>query len=316
MKLFYTLVLLTVFVLLFFKDLPVSLHLLLSSFIMGSFFIWRKKYQTAPLLNIKKAIVLTSFFLLLFSLSSPFSIALTVIAMIGYMTDMFSSYQQYIFVANRESSASREIQKNNELFQALRAERHDFIKHVSAVSYLLETNQRQQAQEYIQDYVEALNDTHSYIQGEHSHVASVVHQSKNQAHTWGIHMNVQLDSPLSQLPLKHLDQMNLIMNLLHNALEAAHSSEKKEITVSSMIRSGIYILEVSNSTAPLSRERQDHLFTSFHVTEKKERHEGLGTWIISELVSNYHGRLEYTYHDLTLSIKIKFPIVVSSKQAT
>ncbi len=56
----------------------------------------------------------------------------------------------------------------------------------SAVSYLLETNQRQQAQEYIQDYVEALNDTHSYIQGEHSHVASVVHQSKNQAHTWGI----------------------------------------------------------------------------------------------------------------------------------
>ena len=38
MKLFYTLVLLTVFVLLFFKDLPVSLHLLLSSFIIGSFF--------------------------------------------------------------------------------------------------------------------------------------------------------------------------------------------------------------------------------------------------------------------------------------
>ena len=163
MKLFYILVLLTVFVLLFFKDLPVSLHLLLSSFIIGSFFIWRKKYQTAPLINIKKAIVITSFFLLLFSLSSPFSVSLTVIAMIGYMTDMFSSYQQYIFVTNRESSASREIQKNNELFQALRAERHDFIKHVSAVSYLLETNQRQQAQEYIQDYVEALNDTHSYI---------------------------------------------------------------------------------------------------------------------------------------------------------
>ncbi len=54
MKLFYTLVLLIVLVLLFFKDLPVSLHLLLSSFIIGSFFIWRKKYQTAPSLTIKK----------------------------------------------------------------------------------------------------------------------------------------------------------------------------------------------------------------------------------------------------------------------
>ncbi|MFP7733821.1 GHKL domain-containing protein [Priestia aryabhattai] len=64
-------------------------------------------------------------------------------------------------------------------------------------------------------------------------------------------MNIHLDSPLLQLPLKHLDQMNLIMNLLHNALEAAHSSEKKKVTVSSMIRSGIYILEISNSTALL-----------------------------------------------------------------
>jgi len=183
MKLFYTLVLLTVLMLLFFKDLPVSLHLILSAFIVGSFFIWRKKYRTVPSINIKKAIVLTSFFLLLFGLSSPLSIILAVIALIGYMTDMLSSYQQYIFVSNRESNTSHEIQKSNGLFQTLRAERHDFIKHVSAVSYLLETNQVQQAQTYIKDYVEALNDTHSYIQGEHSHVASVIHQSKNQAHT-------------------------------------------------------------------------------------------------------------------------------------
>ncbi len=89
-----------------------------------------KEISNSSFNKYKKAIVMTSFFLLLFSLSSPFSIGLTVIAMIGYMTDMFSSYQQYIFVTNRESSASREIQKNNELFQALRAERHDFIKHV------------------------------------------------------------------------------------------------------------------------------------------------------------------------------------------
>ncbi|WP_110111606.1 GHKL domain-containing protein [Bacillus sp. CGMCC 1.16541] len=210
------------------------------------------------------------------------------------------------------NEAFSELAATDELFRSVRAERHDYMKHISTVHYLVETNQIEEAKSYLQAYVGAVGDVSSYIKGEAAHVASVLHRVTREAKQENITLSLQCMVPLSALPLQPIDQVNLLMNLLENSVDAAKQSEQKEITIKTSTHGGIYMMEVINSTPPLSHERQEHLFSQFQITEKGGHHEGLGTWIIKETVNNYRGHLDYAYKPPYLGIKIKVPIVTNS----
>jgi LytT family two-component system sensor histidine kinase NatK len=73
------------------------------------------------------------------------------------------------------------------------------------------------------------------------------------------------------------------------------------------------VIELSNSTLPLPKEIIDSLFHASGQTTKEGDHQGLGTYIISKIVKAYHGKLEYTYLNHTLTIKIKLPIITKNQ---
>ncbi|MDT2047642.1 GHKL domain-containing protein [Bacillus sp. 1780r2a1] len=241
--------------------------------------------------------------------SSIVSLLLLAVLLIYYF-ETAKLHKQIYLTNKREMAASSELSKTNDSFQQIRGERHDFMKHISAVSYLIDSNQYEKANEYIKHYVDALYNTNTYMKGESGHIASVLYQWKQQAVQHNIELVFQLDYPLSQLPISKLDQMNLLINLLENAFDAAICTDKKQIKITSFVKSGIYILEVTNSTPSLSNELQDQLFKQFNQTTKLGSHEGLGTFVIHELVQQYNGYLDYLYQNQRLTIKVKFPIVV------
>jgi len=208
----------------------------------------------------------------------------------------------------------------NEEFKKIRAQRHDFLKHVNTINHLLWKNENHELKEYFQNLLSEYHAANMSIKGEDGHIAATLLQSFQKGTNAGVKVTYDLDVPMSRLPLKPVDQIKLIGNLLDNAIEAAEeylqSGEedwKPEVSVKTEIYSGIFILEIRNHAHFYNPKILDSLFQTFEVSTKDpSQHEGIGTYIISNLVKNYHGKLTYSYKKPILSIKIKIPIIIGN----
>nr|WP_275695664.1 GHKL domain-containing protein [Fredinandcohnia sp. SECRCQ15] len=112
--------------------------------------------------------------------------------------------------------------------------------------------------------------------------------------------------------MEAVDQIKLIANLLDNAIDAAldFKSSSPRITVITHKYGGIYILEISNHAQFEDTKVLDNLFGKYDISSKSGNHEGLGTFIIANLVKKYNGKLTYQYRASVLTIRIKLPIIV------
>lgn len=211
-----------------------------------------------------------------------------------------------------------------ELMNEIRSERHDFIKHIQAIEHL----SRQQENEILAQYLDELNSDiqriNATVRGEKGHMASLLIHIAEESNRSHVRVRYDLEVPLSSLPMGLIEQTKLAGNLLENALEAATKYAERHdqayIEVYSSIRSGLYLLEVRNSTLPIPGEVLDQLFkhpvpSSKEIGSRRWMH-GIGTYVIAETVKKHTGTLEFSYQPPWMSVKVKIPVLkeMSAKQ--
>ena len=202
----------------------------------------------------------------------------------------------------------------NETFRIVRSERHDFLKHVSAIHYLLEHERNQEAKDYLDQLVDGYEETNLSIKGERGVVAGVLHQVYRRAKGSGIEVVYDFDLPLSTLPLSDQEMVTFVGNLLSNSLDACEEWQqqtKKQgiITLQFYKRSGLYIFICKNNSLPIPAEVLDQLFKTYGHTTKKGDHQGLGTKMIHEVVKKHGGFLDFIYKDQEFAVKTKIPAI-------
>lgn len=189
-----------------------------------------------------------------------------------------------------------------------------FLKHTSALHYMLENQSYGEAHKYLDQLVEGYKETNLSIQGERGSVAGVLHQGYRKGKAKGIEIVYDLETAISSLPLKDSDLTALIGNIIGNALDACKewqeaTGKQSHITLQAYKRSGLFILNCKNDTLPLPNSVLDHLFTKRAKTTKLGNHKGLGTQIIADIVKKHNGHLDYVYKDETFTLHIKLPAI-------
>ncbi|MFJ7977223.1 sensor histidine kinase [Peribacillus sp. NPDC096379] len=202
----------------------------------------------------------------------------------------------------------------NETFRVVRSERHDFLKHVSAIHFMLENEQNGEAKAYLDDLVDGYKETNLSIKGEKGMVAGILHQMYQRAQDAGISVVYDLDLPLSTLPLSDKEIVTLVGNLLSNSIDACEewqSEHKKEALLSLQLykRSGLYVLICKNHSKPIPTPILDSLFETYGKTTKTGEHEGLGTKLIHDVIKEHHGFLDFVYKEEEFTVKIKIPAI-------
>lgn len=202
----------------------------------------------------------------------------------------------------------------NETFRIVRSERHDFLKHVSAIHFMLENKKTVEAKQYLDELVEGYEETNLSIKGERGIVAGVLHQMYRRAKAAGIEVVYDFDLPLSTLPFPDSEMVKLIGNLLSNSIDASEvwqieHKEQAAITLQFYKRSGLFLLICKNQSLPLPADILDGLYHSYGKTTKPDGHEGLGTKIIKDIVDGHNGFLDFVYKDEEFTVKIKFPAI-------
>ena len=202
----------------------------------------------------------------------------------------------------------------NETFRIVRGERHDFLKHVSALHLVLENGKRHEAKNYMDQLVDGYEETNLSIKGERGVVAAILHQMYRQAKSKGLEVIYDLDLPLSTLPISDHDIVTIIGNLLSNSIDASEDWQKvhqqqAQLTLQFYKRSGLYLLICKNSSLPIPTEILDQLFQTYGKTTKGNSHEGLGTKLIHDVVNQYQGYLDFVYKEKEFTVKIKIPAI-------
>ena len=203
----------------------------------------------------------------------------------------------------------------NETFRIVRSQRHDFLKHVTALQFMMEREEMKAAQEYMSELVDGFVETNLSIKGEKGVAAGILHQTYRRAKASGMEVFYQLDVPLSSMPLKDTDLVALIGNVLDNAREAAEAWQNEKegtarISLESYKRGGVYILICTNSCLPIPNEILDGLYKKQGMSTKEGMHEGLGTKVIANLIKKHQGFLDFTYKNEKFILKLKVPAIV------
>ncbi|CAG9606925.1 sensor histidine kinase [Pseudoneobacillus rhizosphaerae] len=217
-------------------------------------------------------------------------------------------------LTKNSSEHDAQLEQINETFRVVRSERHDFLKHISAIHFMLDNNKPNDAKHYLDELVESYEETNLSIKGESGVVASVLHQAYLRARKSGIEVIYDLDLPLSTLPLSDQKIVTLIGNLLSNSLDACEEWQVLRRKPSTVIvefykRSGLYILLCKNNSLPIPVKIVDELFSSYGKTTKGGAHEGLGTKIIKDIVEEHQGFLDFVHKGEEFEVKIKVPAI-------
>ncbi|WP_231687689.1 sensor histidine kinase [Bacillus sp. CHD6a] len=220
------------------------------------------------------------------------------------------------FIRLQRELAQHEEQRAhiNETFRIVRSERHDFLKHVSAVHFMLENDKAPEAKLYLDDLVENYEETNYSIRGERGVVAGVLHQMYRRGKAAGVSVVYDLDLPLSTLPIGDQQIVGLLGNLLDNSLDACEEWQRERggqaiLTLQFYKRSGLYILICRNHTLPVPVNVLDSLFDTYGHTTKGGGHEGLGTKIMKDIVEEHQGFLDFVCKDEEFTVKIKIPAI-------
>ena len=212
--------------------------------------------------------------LLYFFMNQGAGYAIVALLFIGQELIRLSAGKKGIRHIREQELMMEERNRFNETFRIVRSQRHDFLKHVTALQFMLERQEMKAAKEYMSELVDGFVETNLSIKGEKGVAAGILHQTYQQAKASGIEVSYQLDVPLSSIPLKDTDLVALIGNVLDNAREAAEAWQNEKegtarISLESYKRSGVYILICTNSCLPIPNEILDGLYKKQGMSTKE-----------------------------------------------
>lgn len=166
----------------------------------------------------------------------------------------------------------------------VRTLRHDLRNHLTVLLGLIESGERERAEDYLQQIVgsPALKGSRQ-ICGNPAANAVLAAKIEEMARC-GLHGDFQISLP-ENLPVAEIDLCALLGNALDNAMEAAVKAENKSVTVRCRADKGMLMLKVRNA---LAGDERDDLAT----TKADKKYHGFGLAGMREIAARYGGILE------------------------
>lgn len=217
-----------------------------------------------------------------------------------------------ITISDREKAELRLLQAQTEyekekytelaeLYEQVRAVRHDFSNHVITLSELLKADDAEGARKYIDELNETIGAGRSLITSGNRTLDFIV----NSKITANSDITFSVTGSADALPDSSIDMTVLIGNLLDNAITAARESEKKTVDLklyeSEHFRHILCKNTVKGSVLSVNPELK--------TTKKNDSHHGLGIKRMRQIIEKYSGLLDFYEEGEYFCVQISLPRV-------
>ncbi|MBJ6363796.1 sensor histidine kinase [Paenibacillus sp. GCM10012307] len=204
------------------------------------------------------------------------------------------------------------LEEMNQLYDSIRAQRHDFINHVQTMHSMATLNKIQDLKMYAVDLSGEVHELNELITIDNPAIAALVRSKQSQAAGQKTRLACSFEGMGTlELGVKSLDLTRMLGNLIDNALDevSRYPDDKRLIELSGSAGSQLEFI-VSNYTERAHVLKETSWFEEGYTTKGGE-HQGLGLSIVRKIVEQYKGQLQVK---LDQSQKITIVIHIPNKK--
>ena len=174
----------------------------------------------------------------------------------------------------------------------VRALRHDMKNHILALQVLVQRNEAEETNKYLDSMKNFMTNPEEYVKTGNDTVDSLLNYKIQKANEVLNVVETKISIP-EQLRLRSFDLNVLLGNLLDNAIDASMQTEDKKLKRTIRLDRGILFLNICNSCPWIADGKSD-----FSDTTKEDKvNHGIGLKNVRRIVEKYHGDITFLYEN-------------------
>ena len=236
-----------------------------------------------------KSLSLEGHYLIVLSFLGILIINITVFILIVDLSMMNNKIREAELLKLKNEYNQQYISDANTQYEVIQKLRHDFKDNMSMIYQLINADKSDKAVSYIENYIDKLAETETFINTKNEIVNAVVNSKLSVAKMYGINVVCICVSDFSGI--NDVDLCSLLSNMLENAVTACKQStkESKRIYINISSDDYRYIFCVKNTIQESVMQDNPNLIT----TKGKRNEHGMGVKIIKDISVKYNGNADF-----------------------
>ncbi|MDY4517410.1 MAG: Spo0B domain-containing protein [Candidatus Spyradocola sp.] len=169
----------------------------------------------------------------------------------------------------------------------LRKQRHDFLNHLQVVYSLVDMKENDEAVRYIETVYGQMRRLSAGMKTDKPAVNALLQAKLAQAEDKGVRLQLEVTSPLTDLPVNDWELCRVLGNLIDNGMDAMEGMVHPEMKVELYEDLKSYGLRVSNNGPEIPAANRQRIFNTGFTT--KAAGHGLGLSIVKEILEDAGG---------------------------
>jgi sensor histidine kinase regulating citrate/malate metabolism len=207
------------------------------------------------------------------------------------------------------------IEDVNQMFTAIRGQRHDFLNHVQVIHAMVCRGKYDELERYSAELIGEVTEINEVLQIGHPAVAALVRSKMALALAGKVEFRYHLFG-LSDMSLgiKSIDVVKIIGNLVDNAIDEASRIQTGErwVELNGLMENGMLLITVRNPGQLIPKEDLPRIFTAGFTTKDLHTHCGIGLSIVKERVEYYKGKINVaSCDDKGTEFRVEIPIAAT-----
>lgn len=182
-----------------------------------------------------------------------------------------------------------QLELMNQVVEQIREQRHDFIRHISMISYMNEQHETERLAAYLGEIQENILQSQKYADTGNPVLDGILNYKLQEAVAADITVDMKLKVP-EELELSVYDMNLILANLMDNSMEAVHDIREKRIEL------GVRYISKGERVFIWFRNPYEGVRESiggnFRTTKEDKDYHGYGLRTVEKIVKKYGGTLE------------------------
>jgi len=193
----------------------------------------------------------------------------------------------------RLRQTEQSLEDLNKLNNTMRAQRHDFLNHLQVVHSLIELNEHEEANSYIDKVYDAIEKVSSSLRTSIPAVNAILEAKRQTAERNGVDVSIEISSALSEMPVPDWELCKLFGNIIDNSINALSeiASDKDAWLIIELFEDiHSFRFKISNNGPIIPQENWDKIFETGFTTRVRNG-EGMGLSICRDIINKYNGKI-------------------------
>ena len=223
----------------------------------------------------------------------------------------------------REAFSARKIASDADMLQdayaqledlngTLRAQRHDFMNHLQVVFSLLELEDYKEASDYIERVYGDIRRVSRTLKTAHPAINALLAAKVSDCEARGVHVDLQIESPWTDLPVESWEICRVLGNLIDNAMDAMKDTPEPRLLIRLSESVQSYTFAIANNGPMIQPSIAERIFQRGFSTKGEGR--GMGLSIVRGIMESGGGKLTLTSDEKETRFEGMLPKPIAAPQ--